>query len=252
MKLFIDTANLEEIESLLKTGIIDGITTNPSLVAKVPKTQGSFLDRYVSHMKSIASLCHNYQAKHNRENPFSLSVEVFTEDPGKMVHQALDLKEKIIQEKGINFQGLAIKIPAPMSDSDGLKELEVVKELSGTGVDVNYTCCFSTAQLINGAKAGAKYVSLFYNRLIDFYKTYCINADPLDSIRQTRKYLDETNSKAEIIAGSIRYPRDITDCWDAGAHIVTAGYKHIVNMNKHPKTDESITGFLKDLQGWMK
>jgi len=239
MKLFVDTAKIEEIEPLLRAGIIDGITTNPSLVAKVPKKEGEFLDRYVNHMKSIVQLCKDYN------KPASLSVEVFTENPKEMVEQALNLKEKI------NYENLAIKIPAPLQDSDGLAELAVVKELSEKGIDVNYTCCFSSAQLINSAKAGAKYVSLFYNRLIDFYKTFDITADPLDAIRRTKKYLDENNSKSEIIAGSIRYPRDITDCWNAGSHIVTAGYKHIVNMNKHPKTDESVKGFLGDLKKWM-
>ncbi len=242
MKLFVDTAKLDEIEPLLKAGIIDGITTNPSLVAKVPKTQGDFLDRYVSHMRKISELCRKYNSS------ASLSVEVFTENPREMVEQARDLNKKI------DYENLAIKIPAPFQDSDGLSELVAVKTLNDKGLNVNYTCCFSSSQLINGAKAGARYVSLFYNRLIDFYKTFSVPANPLDAIRDTRKFLDNADlpSKTEIIAGSIRYPRDITDCWKAGAHIATAGYQHIINMNKHPKTDESVKGFSNDLKGWME
>lgn len=228
MKLFLDTADLEEIEDTLKKGVISGITTNPSLIAKVPQkdVKKPFIDRYVEHIQKIVALCKKYDSN------VPLSVEVFTENPKEMVEQARDLIKRI------NYDNLVIKIPA------GWEELEAVKELSEQGINVNYTCCFNESQLELGALAGAKYISLFYNRLLD------IGGYPLKVIENVRNFLNKSNSKAEIISGSIRHFRDITDCWNAGSHIVTAGYKHIKKMNEHLKTEESVRDFLNDLEKW--
>jgi len=236
MKLFIDTADLQEIEDALKKGVIQGITTNPSLVSKVPKgdSEKPFIERYVEHMRKIADLSRKYNST------ASLSVEVFTENPKEMVEQALDLVQQI------GYDNIAIKIPA------GWEELEAVKELSKKGIPVNFTCCFTESQLILGALAGAKYVSLFYNRLIDHNKQNNLHENQLEIIENVREFIEDLDLRSEIIIGSIRHPKDITDSWHSGAHIVTAGYKFFQPMMKHPKTDDSIAGFLDDLREWMK
>ena len=220
MKYFLDTANLNEIRDGLRKGVVTGVTTNPSILAKEPKTN------FLKHIKDIANLCKNYGS-------VPLSVEVFAQTPDKMRAQALELVENI------DYSNLNFKIPI------GFEELEVINQLASSGVDVNCTCCFTTTQLQLGAQAGARYVSLFYNRLIDN------GGDPIKVLRRTRKFLDKTGLNCEIIAGSIRNPYDVEDAWHAGADIVTASHKILTNAAKHPKTDESVAGFLKDFNEWM-
>lgn len=222
MKLFADTANLLEIEDLLKKGIIQGITTNPSLLAKEPKAD------FYQHIQKICNLCMKY------ETELPVSVEVFATEPDKMIAQALEMVEKI------EYSNLNIKIPI------GFEELRVIKELSKRGVRVNCTCCFTTTQLQLASLAGAKYVSLFYNRLID------VGGRPSSVLRRTRDFISESDLDCEIIAGSIRSPYDLDNCWDAGCHIVTASHSVIKKATQHVKTEESIQGFIKDFEQWIK
>ena len=220
MKLFIDTANLEDIEDAFKTGIISGVTTNPSLLAKEPK------EDFLTHIARVAELC-----KGNGGVP--LSVEVFAEEPDAMYSQSLDILDKL------DYHGINIKIPV------GYKELKVIKDLNAKGVLVNCTCCFSETQLQMAAAAGARYVSLFYNRLIDY------GGDPLEVLRKTRKFIDSNELCCEIISGSIRLPTDVSHAWANGSDIVTAGMPVIRNMMKHKQTDKSVLGFLEDFKGWI-
>jgi len=221
MKFFIDTANLKQIEDMLKKGFISGITTNPSILAKEPKSD------FVGHIKKIVSLCNTY-----KEVP--LSVEVFAKEPKNMLTQAVELYEKI------GYSKLNIKIPV------GYEELEVVNKLSSNyNIDVNVTCCFTEAQLQLSALAGAKYVSLFYNRLIDF------GGNPIKILNNTRNNFDKNNVQSEIIVGSIRNPIDVTNSWAAGGHIVTAGYNLFPDILSHPQTDKSVEGFLTDFKNWI-
>src|SRR3989344_5371839 len=145
MKLFIDTANLADIEMALRMGV-KGVTTNPSLLAKEPKSN------YAKHMMKIVELCKNYG------DHCSLSVEVFSNDQKEMVRQA----KKFIKE--IKYKNLAIKIPIGF---EGQNNLSVIKELAQDGIQVNATACMTSLQLLLSAEAGARYVSLFYNRLRD-------------------------------------------------------------------------------------
>lgn len=220
MKLFLDTANLEQIESAISKGVIRGVTTNPSLLAKEPKTD------FYAHIQKIIDLC--------SDTNLPLSVEVFAEDPDEMISQAKDMVQRF------NYENLNIKIPV------GIEELRVINTLSKDNIKVNCTCCFSTTQMQLAAASGAKYVSLFYNRLFD------VGGDPLKVLRRTRKFIDANNFDCEIIAGSIRNAYDLEDCWDSGAHIVTAGYDAVVKGTQHPKTTESIDGFLNDFKDWIK
>tara|TARA_R110000824_G_scaffold115739_3_gene266918 strand:+ start:1592 stop:2257 length:666 start_codon:yes stop_codon:yes gene_type:complete len=221
MKYFLDTANLAEIEDALQKGAIRGVTTNPSLLAKEPKAD------FFEHIKKIASLCSTY-------GNVPLSAEVFAQEPSGMLRQAFEMKEKI------GYSNLNIKIPI------GYEELQVVHDLTEAGIEVNCTCCFSATQLQLAAHAGARYVSLFYNRLLD------IQGNPAKVLQRTRQVIDINNLNCEIIAGSIRNAYDIEDAWASGAHIVTAGHKVLVAATKHPKTDESVEGFLKDFSHWIE
>lgn len=219
MKLFLDTANLDEISDAINKGVIQGVTTNPSILAKEPKTD------FVGHIKKIAKLCQT------RDLP--LSVEVFAKEPTSMLEQAFQIVEDV------GYKNLNIKIPV------GYEELEVINKLSSQGVKINCTCCFSTAQMEMAVLAGARYVSLFYNRLLD------VGGNPSEVASKVNKFIKSSEKDAEIIAGSIRTPSDIVNAWDAGCHIVTAGYQIVKKSMKHSKTDESINGFLKDFEKWI-
>jgi transaldolase len=222
MQIFIDSANLEEIDACLARGFVRGITTNPSILSKEPKTD------FVEHIRKIVDLCRRHQQL------IPLSVEVFVRNPKDMVAQALELVDKI------EYENLNIKVPI------GWDELEVVYQLSRQNIRINCTCLFTEAQCVLAANAGATYVSIFMGRLKD------IGADPLLVIANTRKLLDLAQVQSEIIVGSIRHERDIIDAHLAGAHIVTTGSSLLPKMAVHPQTTKSVDGFLKDFENWLK
>ncbi len=222
MKLFADTANIKEIKELLQKGVVQGITTNPSLLAKEPKTD------FYEHIQKICDLCVEYKTN------IPVSVEVFATEPDSMISQAIEIFNRI------EYDNLNIKVPI------GFEELRVIYELKKQGIPVNCTCCFTDTQMQLAALSGARYVSLFYNRLID------VGGDPLEILRRTRKFIDDNNLECEIIAGSIRNPYDLSNCWSEGCHIVTAGYSVIKKSTSHVKTDESVDGFMKDFEQWIK
>lgn len=221
MKIFLDSANLLDIEQCLERGFITGVTTNPSLLAKEPKAN------FFGHVERIVSLI---EASGKR---VSLSVEVFAREPDQMLAQALELRDRI------SYENLAIKIPI------GWNELRVIEQLSDRGIAVNCTCLFTEEQAMLAANAGARYVSIFMCRLKD------IGGDPPKVIGNTRRMLDMANHPAEIIVGSIRGQADILEAHLAGGHIVTAGAKILESMAKHPQTDHSVNGFLKDFEAWI-
>lgn len=220
MKFFIDTANLDHINETLRKGFVSGVTTNPSLMAKEPKSD------FMEHIQKIASLCQIY-------GNLPLSVEVFAEKPKDMYDQAL----KIYDDLG--YENLNIKIPV------GYNELEVVNKLYNEEIDVNVTCCFTEAQLELAALAGARYVSLFYNRLKDN------GGDPLEVLENVRNNFDNNGIDTEIIVGSIRKADDVIEAWNSGGHIVTAGHNLFPDILEHPQTDASVKGFLDDFKDWV-
>ena len=219
MKLFLDTANLEEIEKGLKQGILSGITTNPSLIAKEPKAD------FLAHIKKIVELCKKYK----QEIP--LSIEVFQTEPEKMIQQAKDFVA------AVDYKNINIKIPI------GWQELGVIKELSSLGIKINCTCGFDEAQAVLANSAGARYFSFFCGRMKD------AGINPFEVIKRTRQLLEGTDT--EIIIGSIRHMEDVVNSFLAGAHIVTAPMNILEKMAVHPKTTESIDGFLKDFSQWI-
>lgn len=221
MKLFLDSANLQDVENGLARGFLSGITTNPSLLAKEPKAN------FYEHIKKIVKLIE----ADGRNLP--LSVEVFATKPDEMVAQGKDIMQKI------GYSNLNIKIPI------GWDELKAIYALSKDGIKVNCTCIFTEEQCVLAASSGASYVSIFHCRLKD------IGGDPVRVIENTRHIFDQAGHSAEIIVGSIRMQSDILEAHLAGGHIVTAGAKIVEGMAAHPATDKSVQGFLKDFHGWM-
>ena len=220
--LFADTANLDEIIKANDMGVIQGVTTNPSIIAKEPT--GSF----DSLIEKIARYC--------GKEGLSLSVEVFAEGYEPMVKQASEIYDKFVGY----CPELYVKIPVSV---DGLK---AIKTCSKAGVKINATICYSEQQLIHCASAGAKYVSLFYCRLKQH------GGDVKRALRRTKQYIRENDLDTQIIAGSIRTQQDVCDAWDYGADIVTTGLPVINEMIHHPKTNESYDGFMKDFAAWIK
>ena len=223
-KLYIDTANLEDIKKINSLGVIQGVTTNPSLIAKEPKQN---FDKLI---KDLADYC-------NQEN-LSLSVEVFATEPDQMISQARDIAKS--HKDLVDASLLKIKIPI------GLNELKVINQLTTEGIMVNCTCCFTEQQMQLAAMSGARYVSLFYSRLRDS------SGNPEEVLRRTRRFIDENDLFCEIIAGSIRSQGDVSSAWYEGCDIVTCSPAIIESMTSHPKTDASVAGFLKDFNSWVK
>ncbi|MBI2446230.1 MAG: hypothetical protein HYV51_00180 [Parcubacteria group bacterium] len=245
MKLFADTANLTDIESALKKGFIQGITTNPSLLAKEPK--GNF----ELHIGQIVELIKTHK------NGIHLSVEVFSRNLDEIIRQANHFRDIL------NYEQLSIKVQI------GLEELEVIRKLKEDGFSVNCTCCMSVNQAIMAASSGARYVSLFWGRIRDILNDTsmygfhgfkqakdegildALDADPAKVVGMTRALLDKSYPNVEIIAGSIRKATDIRDAGLAGAHIVTVPPKFFPQMATHFKTEEVVEQFLTDFKKWL-
>lgn len=223
MKIFVDSANLVEIEEALERGFPAGITTNPSILSKEEK--GDFRE----HIKKIIGLIEKYGYD------IPLSVEVFSTNPVEMIAQA----EEFVHHFG-SYKNLYVKIPI------GWDELAVIRELRRRGVKVNCTCCMSFNQAVMAARAGANFVSLFYGRIRD------IGYDAASIVRATRQVFKEWKVPSEIIVGSIRHIHDVNEALIAGADIVTVPPKFFRQMVSHPKTDEAVHQFVSDFQKWLK
>src|SRR5262245_13048324 len=187
MKLFVDTANLEELEQCLKRGFPCGVTTNPAILSKEQRRD------FRQHINDMIDLLKRY----NSDIP--LSVEVFTADPAQMLPQA----EEFLSHFG-HYPNLNIKVPV------GWDELAAIAELRRRGIRVNCTCCMSYNQAVMAARAGANYVSLFWGRIRD------IGYDAGAVVRQVRATLSAWDSPAEIIVGSIRHIADVNEALQAG------------------------------------
>lgn len=211
MKIFIDTANVEEIKKANEMGIICGVTMNPSLIAKEGRD-------FKEVVKEIAEIV---------DGP--ISAEVISLDADKMVEEALELV-KI-------HKNIVIKVPMT---SEGLK---AVKILSIKGIKTNVTLIFSATQALLAARAGASYVSPFVGRLDD------IGQDGILLIRNIAEIFDIHGIETEIIAASIKSGIHVTNAALAGSNIATVPYNVIMSMTKHPLTDSGIAKFLKDWEG---
>jgi transaldolase len=219
MKIFIDTANVEQIKQAYELGILSGVTTNPSLVAK----EG------VDFKHRLKEICALVSGSVNVE---SVSAEVVSEKAEDMVNEAQELIEIAPQ--------ITIKVPMTL---EGLK---AVHAFSQRGVKTNVTLIFSANQALLAARAGATYVSPFLGRLDD------IGHNGIDLIGEIAEMFDIHGLETEIIAASIRHPQHVTQAALQGAHIGTMPYSVIEQMTKHPLTDSGIEKFLADWESTQK
>ncbi len=208
MKFFIDTANVKEIEEGLKLGMVDGVTTNPSLIAKENKSFEVVIKEILAVVKGPVSL-----------EVLSLAAEGMVQEGKKLAA----LGDNVV-----------IKIPMTM---EGLKATRI---LSQSGILVNQTLVFSPLQALMAAKAGAAYVSPFVGRLDD------IAHDGVELVEQILTIFTNYEMMTEIIVASVRHPRHVLDAALMGAHVATMPLKVIAQLANHPLTDKGIEAFLAD------
>lgn len=210
MRFFIDTANVDEIRMANEMGIICGVTTNPSLIAK----EGRDFKQVIGEIASIV------------DGPISGEVKATTVDAEGMIKEG--------REIAAIHPNMVVKIPMTV---EGLK---AVKALNAEGIRTNVTLVFSAAQALLAARAGASYVSPFLGRLDD------ISMPGIDLIEDIMEIFQVHGIETKIIAASVRNPIHVIDCARAGADIATVPYKVLVQMTQHPLTDQGIEKFKKD------
>ena len=210
MKFFVDTANVDEIRKANDMGIICGVTTNPSLIAK----EGRDFNQVIAEIASIV------------DGPISGDVKATTTDAEGMIKEG--------REIAAIHPNMVVKIPMTV---EGLK---AVKVLHAEGIKTNVTLIFSAAQALLAARAGATYVSPFLGRLDD------ISMPGIDLINEITEIFMMHDIETEIIAASIRNPIHVIDCAKAGADSATVPYKVLEQMTKHPLTDQGIAKFQAD------
>jgi transaldolase len=211
MKIFLDTANIAEIKEGVAIGVVDGVTTNPSLIAKEKRP-------FRPLVEEICSIV-----------PGDVSLEVVATDFEGMVKEGEELAQVA--------PNAVVKVPLTQ---DGLK---AVKYLSGKGIRLNQTLCFSAPQALLSAKAGATYISPFLGRLDD------IAAVGMDLIRDICEIYRNYGFKTQVLAASIRNPLHVVDAAKAGAHVCTMPFNVLQQLMKHPLTDIGLKKFLDD---WAK
>ncbi len=209
MKFFIDTANLEEIQEANDLGVLDGVTTNPSLCAKVGVRD------FEGHIKKICDIVEG-----------DVSAEVVSTTYNEMVEEGLKIA-KIADN-------VVVKVPLI---KDGIK---AIKTFSDQGIKTNCTLCFSPTQALIAAKAGATYISPFLGRLDD------ISTDGMQLIKDIVQIYLNYGYPTEVLAASIRHPMHVVECAKAGADVGTMPLNVITAMLKHPLTDSGLAKFLQD------
>ena len=210
MRFFIDTANVDEIREANEMGIICGVTTNPSLIAK----EGRDFNQVIAEIASIV------------DGPISGEVKATTTDAQTMIKEAREIA-KI-------HPNMVVKIPMT---KEGLKAVKVV---TAEGIKTNVTLVFTSAQALLAERAGATYVSPFLGRLDD------ISMPGIDLIEDISQIFSMHDIKTQIIAASVRHSIHVIDCAKAGADIATVPYKVLMQMTGHPLTDQGIEKFKKD------
>ena len=209
MKLFLDTANIEEIKTAWSWGAIEGVTTNPSLVAK----EGRPFKDIVREICEIV-------------NPGDISAEVVSLDAEGMIREA--------REVAIWHPNIVVKIPMT---KEGMKAVRV---LSQEGIRCNVTLVFSLSQAFLAAKAGAYYISNFVGRVDD------ISGEGMNAVRDTVNMIKEYGFKSQVLVASVRHPMHVVEALRAGAHACTVPFKVLEQLYQHPLTDIGIQRFLAD------
>jgi transaldolase len=208
MKFFIDTANVKEIREAASLGVLDGVTTNPSLIAKEGR-------EFHEVLREIVSIVNG-----------PISAEVTTTHKEEMLGQGRELARI--------HPNIVIKVPLTL---DGLQACKVFRS---EGIKVNVTLCFSPSQALLAAKAGASFISPFVGRLDD------ISHEGMDLIRQIRAIYDNYGFETEILVASVRHPLHVVEAALAGADVATIPFKVVMQLIKHPLTDIGQEKFLAD------
>ncbi|TET74886.1 MAG: fructose-6-phosphate aldolase [Dehalococcoidia bacterium] len=215
MRIFLDTANIDEIRQAAKLGVITGVTTNPSLVAKEKQED---MKAVIQEISSII------------DGPISAEV------------LSLESEAMILEAREVSSWSPNVVVKIPMSASG----LEAISVLSKEGIKINLTLCFSLNQALLGAIAGATYVSPFVGRLDD------IGHDGMQLVSEIVKMFDHYKLPTQVIAASIRHPLHVIAAVKAGAHVATIPYAVLMQMIKHPLTDIGISRFAQDWQSIQK
>ncbi len=208
MKIFLDTASIAEIKKALAYGVIDGVTTNPSLVAKEGR-------EFIPLVREITALV-----------PGPVSVEVTASAPEEMIAQA--------EAYAALAANVVIKVPI------NLEGLQVVKSLAGRGIQTNVTLIFSPSQALLAAKAGATYVSPFVGRIDD------ISGDGMALVEDIALIFDNYDIATEIIVASVRHPLHFVEAARIGAHVATIPFATLAQLLNHPLTSSGMERFIKD------
>ena len=208
MKFFIDTANVKEIRDAASLGILDGVTTNPSLIAKEGR-------KFHEVLREIVSIVNG-----------PISAEVTATDKEGMLAEGRELARI--------HPNIVIKVPLTKTG------LQTCKRLRQEDIRVNVTLCFSASQALLAAKADASYISPFIGRLDD------ISHDGMELIHQIRAIYDNYGYETEILAASLRHPRHVVEAALAGADVATIPYKVVMQLVKHPLTDSGLEKFMAD------
>ncbi len=214
MKIFLDTANIEQIRHGVRLGVVTGVTTNPTIISREGKVD------YQKRVKEICSIV-----------PGPVSTEVLSQDSKGMVAEAREMARWA--------ENIVIKIPA------SLEGVEATSVLAGENIKVNFTLCFTLNQAVLGAAAGAAFISPFVGRLDD------IGEDGMEVVADIVEYLDYYRLPAQVIAASIRHSQHCLMAARAGAHIATVPYEVLLGMMRHPLTDSGIKRFQDDWKRMM-
>ncbi|MGD0765116.1 MAG: fructose-6-phosphate aldolase [Dehalococcoidia bacterium] len=215
MRIFLDTANIDEIREVARLGVLSGVTTNPTLMAK---------EHGVEYRERVVEICEVVKGP--------VSAECIARDVPGLIAEA--------REVAAWHPDVVVKIPI---DAAGL---EATAKLSKEGVKVNMTLIFSTNQALLAALAGATYISPFVGRLDD------AGQDGMEVVRESVEILDRYHLPAQVIAASLRHPRHVIAAAKAGSHIATLPYQVLTAMLKHPLTDVGIERFLADARRYTK
>lgn len=216
MKFFIDTASLDEIRAAAELGVLDGVTTNPSLIAKIVKDPASF--SYSDFKEHIARICEIV------DGPVNAEVT------------SLKADEMIVQGEDIAAIHKNVIVKCPLT-VDGLK---AIRHFSQNGIKTNATLVFSPNQALLAAKAGADFVSPFVGRLDD------VSTSGMDLVRQIVTIYDNYGYLTEVIVASVRHPQHVVESAMAGADIATLPYSVIKQLANHPLTDSGLKKFMED------
>lgn len=212
MKLFVDTGDVEEVAKAADWGFIDGVTTNPSLIAKSGK----------GFKETVLKICELLPEG-------DISAEVVATDYDTMLKEALEVHSW--------HPNIVVKVPLIVP---GVK---LVKELTQREIRTNVTLVFSVAQAMLAAKAGATYISNFVGRVDD------IGGDGMEAVRDTVNMVETYGYDSEVLVASVRHPLHVLEALKAGAHVATMGFKTIEALFKHPLTTSGLDAFLKDWNG---